>query len=340
MAQAAWIWWLSGGVLAAAGLALLWWSLLRDRARGRRRCPRCWYDMGGVPGLVCPECGWDARRERRLGRTKRKWRWAAIGGLVWIIAFSLGVTPRVRLYGPASLLPTTLLLWASPTIEQTWTTSDNEYLAWLEKQHDGMMIEISRRASTRDSSLADWQWRYWIERKHVIHAWRNEADLWAVFVQVETPLPLGSDDAVRISTAVPTPAQFESRDGLIGPHYPERPPRNGLERPPPNGWVVSEGTATVGWSAYPATLDPYSVLFPPGRGLGVTPSRLAPTLSGRLWDRASESLELKVAYVRDPRERPTDLPTADEQVIVWSGCVTIPIREQAPPWYSPFLLPY
>lgn len=46
-----------------------------------RRCPRCWYDLGNLQGLRCPECGHTAREERMLFLPKphrRTHRFAAI----------------------------------------------------------------------------------------------------------------------------------------------------------------------------------------------------------------------------------------------------------------------
>src|SRR6267142_2750442 len=74
-----WIFHALAAVLALAGLWLLYWSLLRDRSRGRRRCPKCWYDMSGTPGsLTCSECGSIAKRERKFFKTRRRWRWALL----------------------------------------------------------------------------------------------------------------------------------------------------------------------------------------------------------------------------------------------------------------------
>src|SRR5438477_8406765 len=64
----------AGWTLVSTGLLIGGWALLADRARGRRRCPRCAYDMGAVGGLVCPECGRRASRERERFRTRRDWR--------------------------------------------------------------------------------------------------------------------------------------------------------------------------------------------------------------------------------------------------------------------------
>lgn len=52
-------WLVMGGGVVLLGRALLW-----DRARGRRRCPKCWYDMSGVDSLRCPECGREAMSVR------------------------------------------------------------------------------------------------------------------------------------------------------------------------------------------------------------------------------------------------------------------------------------
>ena len=89
-------------VLALAGVVIVGWAMWWDRSKGRRRCPRCWYDMSGAVGLVCPECGRDAKKEKRLLRTRRRWRFAAIGVLSLVGASALYVTPIVRREGWAA----------------------------------------------------------------------------------------------------------------------------------------------------------------------------------------------------------------------------------------------
>ncbi len=89
------IWW-AGGVIVAAGLVLLAWGWRGDRARGRRRCPKCWQELGDIPGRRCPECGHEAQDERALGRTRRR-RWAVSLGLL-LAAGVLGGAAGYRVY--------------------------------------------------------------------------------------------------------------------------------------------------------------------------------------------------------------------------------------------------
>lgn len=43
------LWTAAAWLLAAIGLVLALWALFWDRAKGRRRCPKCWYDLAGLP---------------------------------------------------------------------------------------------------------------------------------------------------------------------------------------------------------------------------------------------------------------------------------------------------
>src|SRR5689334_22498472 len=94
-----WAFWAGGALVGLIGLWMLWRALFADRARGRRRCPKCWYDLAGVPGLKCPECGREVKREKQLGKTRRRWGVAVLGVIVLGIAAGLGVTPRIAEQG-------------------------------------------------------------------------------------------------------------------------------------------------------------------------------------------------------------------------------------------------
>jgi hypothetical protein len=104
-----WLLWLLGGVLVAGGSIWTARALVWDRARGRRRCAACWYDMAGLPGLTCPECGRAAGHERRLARTRRYWRRAVVGALVVSVGTAGLLTPRLRRRGWIGAVPTPVL---------------------------------------------------------------------------------------------------------------------------------------------------------------------------------------------------------------------------------------
>lgn len=113
-----WSAWLLGGlcaVVVAAGLAVSFLALFGDRSRGRRRCPRCWYDMASVAGSRCPECGRTPKNERAFFRTRRRWRRFVLGVLLLLVGAPAGfAAPRVRARGWVGAVPTTVLMAVSP----------------------------------------------------------------------------------------------------------------------------------------------------------------------------------------------------------------------------------
>src|SRR5262249_9336914 len=112
-----WIFWIAGGVVGVLGLALLAWGVVGDRARGRRRCPRCWYDMGSTPGMVCPECGRAAKGERRVKRSRRRWRAVGLALVVVVIAAGLGLAPMCLSDRWVGKMPITVLY-----VRMAWVT--------------------------------------------------------------------------------------------------------------------------------------------------------------------------------------------------------------------------
>lgn len=70
-------------LLAALGAIGLYCSLFKGRAKGRLRCPKCWYDMKGATlPTRCPECGTPAETLKDLQHTRRHWRSALIALLL------------------------------------------------------------------------------------------------------------------------------------------------------------------------------------------------------------------------------------------------------------------
>jgi len=103
------------GLLALlAGLVFLaWWALFADRAKGRRRCPRCWYDLAYTPGRTCPECGHTGRSEKEFSRTRRRWGLAILAMLAGSLVGGF-IIDRAKYEGWMSYLPNTMLVWLLP----------------------------------------------------------------------------------------------------------------------------------------------------------------------------------------------------------------------------------
>lgn len=95
-------WWQIGGWTAIViGMAVAAWALFWDRSQGRKRCPKCWYDMSQLSARPvgqphrCPECGDVAAHERRLLGTRRQWKMAALACLVILAGVSFAL-PQTR----------------------------------------------------------------------------------------------------------------------------------------------------------------------------------------------------------------------------------------------------
>ncbi len=110
----AWIYEILGWALFSAGALWAIAALFRDRSKGRRRCPRCWYSMDRVPGLQCPECGHAAGGEHRLLRTRRRWRIASVALLLLILGVALRTVPTYLHAGWYGLIPSAYLAHYAP----------------------------------------------------------------------------------------------------------------------------------------------------------------------------------------------------------------------------------
>jgi HEAT repeat protein len=133
--------------LIIGGSVAVLWSLFWNRSRGRRRCPRCWYDMTGSVGLTlrCPECGKTARSERQLRKTRRRPLFAALAVVVVIIGLALPYVQYVRSVGWSEAAPTLYYIAKLPDID---AGSEQE--------------ELARRI--RSGTMRQWEYRYLVNR--------------------------------------------------------------------------------------------------------------------------------------------------------------------------------
>jgi len=113
-----WVFWALAITLALLALALLAWSLFWDRARGRKRCPKCWYDMSAPATdgdqLTCPECGRTTKTAAHLTRTRRRWRFAALALVLALGAAVSAGWPRAQQRGWLSFVPTPVVIELLP----------------------------------------------------------------------------------------------------------------------------------------------------------------------------------------------------------------------------------
>lgn len=114
-----WVFWVTGAVLALGGVLLAAWALFWDRSRGRKRCPKCWYDMiaavatlkDGREVFVCSECGRPSPAVHLL-RTRRWWRWGGTGLAALVLSTQLMQVPSRSTTEPGwtRFVPTTALV--------------------------------------------------------------------------------------------------------------------------------------------------------------------------------------------------------------------------------------
>jgi len=147
----------AAGIFAFA-VTLACMGLFRDSARGRKRCPKCWYDMASVAAsgrLVCPECGTDAKDVKRLQRTRRHRAPIIAAGLLTLVAALLPRFQHISTGGVKAVLPTTVLIagvwvWPDEWIEST--APDDKSSLWDRLDEEDAWGWQRRWAADRASS--------------------------------------------------------------------------------------------------------------------------------------------------------------------------------------------
>lgn len=130
------------GIAALAAWVVLWalfwdaWKTRKARRAGKlRRCAGCWYDVRGIAGSTCPECGRDARGERAMLRARRRWGMAVLGVLMVAPAWGAWKAPEVRRLGWVGASPT-IVLACWPMDMRAWGSGNAEAWAEIERRRD------------------------------------------------------------------------------------------------------------------------------------------------------------------------------------------------------------
>lgn len=151
-------------VFGVAGVLLLAWALVGDRARGRRRCPKCWYDLSaarpGSGGVTCPECGKNIAGERSLRRARRRWRWAMLACVVLVGAWASRAWHIARVHGWWRVAPDVVVIAFLPKTE-AWCTH-----SWIGSGHS---VLTSARTGPYQREL----YERWAPVEHAEGSWRH-----------------------------------------------------------------------------------------------------------------------------------------------------------------------
>jgi hypothetical protein len=120
----AWTFWdiagLAGLVFAAI---LLTRALIGDRAKGRDRCPACWYDMSGSAAagrLTCPECGRISKTRADLRRARRSKPLIAFAAILLLISLWIPRLDDARKHGWKILIPTAVMIALIDHLPEDW----------------------------------------------------------------------------------------------------------------------------------------------------------------------------------------------------------------------------
>jgi hypothetical protein len=127
----------------AAGLALVGFRF--DPHLGRRRCPKCWYDLSATKSLLCPECGHEARSERGLYKTRRS---RVTIALACLMLLTVPITMRViETYrsGWIGLIPTTAMVLLVEELPDSVTGFSPPTAMWVRSGSGTLYDRLDRR---------------------------------------------------------------------------------------------------------------------------------------------------------------------------------------------------
>ena len=247
------------------------------------------------------------------------------------IGLGMASTPRVRALGPASLLPTSVLVLCAPQAEEASRLTDLASRDWTEALRFNIIEEISRRVER--GGLAPRQWRHLILRKHMISARRNGWDPSSVDVFVSRSLCRGTVDQLWVCScgvdSIPV-------SNFIGPVWVDPAKRPGTS---PRGYATAAESGSIGPDqtalVQVARGLPISAPAPaPGSALSFllngTGQSVYPDLTARLLEPGAKAIILDVSHLRFVRGGPGGYTLLDEPLELWRQRLEIPIADAEP----------
>lgn len=156
-------WLIAAWFCALVAIGLIVYALFGDRARGRKRCPGCWYDLtahaSGTYPVRCPECGRESKRERDLGRNRVRFGYIGAAMAILAVAYVASVMERTLDRGAIGLAPTPALVliepWGVPSTTGGCTITFSPVIdELLEREDDHDFLPVWGRL---------WAWRTGLE---------------------------------------------------------------------------------------------------------------------------------------------------------------------------------
>ncbi|MCA9278453.1 MAG: hypothetical protein H6815_07315 [Phycisphaeraceae bacterium] len=154
--------------LVAIGTVLLAWSLFSDRAKGRKRCRKCWYafdeiNANGDGVTTCPECGKEHTKPKSMLRTRRRWRWACAGLLMVMLSYASHIVHIGMTQGWLRAIPSSVLVFIAPMDEKQWDSTD---VIWEGPRMYSPVSPLANEILNRldAGTLTHWQTRAFMRR--------------------------------------------------------------------------------------------------------------------------------------------------------------------------------
>lgn len=116
---------------------------MTEAASQLRRCPKCEYDMSGVPGLLCPECGETWTEEQLVVRPKVQEGWPAnwlLVGAFLVLMFSQISDGTIFAITMTGLVWGMALTWIY--LRRASICSNKPWLLWWIVYLSAMTIEV------------------------------------------------------------------------------------------------------------------------------------------------------------------------------------------------------
>lgn len=189
-----WLCWLATIVFFGAMIYIAWAAIFKDRPKGKRRCPKCWFDMCATPGMTCGECGFTAHFEKQLNKRRRRLG-VAVLAILSCVAMAGVINERLMVRGWMGIVPTKALILSLPFTMDLQGKSFLELTKRMQASElsDGEWKMLMKRCAKgdfqREVFSAEWDNTY----SRVILSWRQtleagsdaEKPLWDIAPKVE-----------------------------------------------------------------------------------------------------------------------------------------------------------